>query len=65
MQDIEKLSKDEWQRLCGCATQREWNSVCDAIKAARDGSYPPDWFPIDHLSGLMSLASKLPVGGER
>ncbi len=30
----------------------EWDAACDAIKAARGGVYPPDWWEVVHLCGL-------------
>lgn len=37
------LTEAELAALNATTSEREWNAVCDAIKAARDGEYPPDW----------------------
>lgn len=31
--------------LEGCATPDEWNVACAAVKRAREGGYPSDWYP--------------------
>lgn len=53
------LMRDELEKLKACESEWEWNKVCDAIKAARDGQYPPDWWAKVMLSGLgQCVASK-------
>lgn len=37
------LTDAELAALNATMSEAEWNAVCDAIKAARDGKYPPDW----------------------
>jgi hypothetical protein len=47
------LSQDELKVLKACQTASDWEAACDAVKAARGGQYPPDWWPVMKLSGLM------------
>ena len=47
------LTPEELGRLKACKSDEEWNAACDAVKATRNGDYPPDWWPVMKLSGLM------------
>jgi len=47
------LTNDELEMIKACASGTAWRDVCDKIKAARDGQYPPDWWEKVKLSGLM------------
>lgn len=38
------LTEEEMQRLQSVKSSQEWNEACDAIKGAREGGYPPDWY---------------------
>lgn len=61
MDIYEKLTDDEFNRLCACKTEQEWSDACDAVKAARDGQYPDEWFHRMNLSGLMAkIFSRFP-----
>ena len=51
--NISKITKEELERLEACQTADEWADACDAVKAARDGNYPEDWWPKVKLSGMM------------
>lgn len=46
------ISDEELFSLVSTTDVVEWNAVCDDIKKARDGQYPPDWFPVVMMSGL-------------
>lgn len=50
--NAEDLTDAEMFRLLGTRSETEWNQVCDAIKQARDGQYPPDWWSRMMLSGV-------------
>ena len=49
-----KLTDEEVKRLEQAANEAEWDAACDAVKDARDGQYPPDWWERVQLSGLMA-----------
>lgn len=46
------ITQDELKKLKSSKTMEEWDATCDAIKAARGGQYPPDWFRKVMMSGL-------------
>lgn len=46
------LTEQEIEKLKATKSANEWNSVCDEIKKARDGRYPPDWWPVVMVSGM-------------
>jgi hypothetical protein len=48
------LTEAEITKLQNTKSEHEWNAVCDEIKAARNGEYPPDWFTKMILTGLIS-----------
>ena len=48
------LTEAEMTKLRNTKSESEWNAVCDEIKAARNGTYPPDWFAKMMMTGLMS-----------
>jgi L-rhamnose mutarotase len=48
------LTEAEMAKLRNTKNESEWNAVCDEIKAARNGAYPPDWFAKMMMTGLMS-----------
>jgi hypothetical protein len=53
------LTEAEMIELKNTTNESEWNAVCDKIKAARKGSYPPDWFNKVLLTGVISeIAAK-------
>lgn len=47
------LTEAEIAALEACTSEDQWNAQCDAVKAARGGAYPPDWWPVMKLSGRM------------
>lgn len=48
-----KITDEELATLEACQTGEEWNDACDAIKTARNGRYPEDWWQRVKLSGMM------------
>jgi hypothetical protein len=46
------ITEAELLSLNRTKSEEEWNNVCDEIKQARDGAYPPDWWPVVMQSGL-------------
>jgi len=53
------LTEAEMIELNNTTNETEWNAICDNIKAARKGSYPPDWFTKILLTGVISeIAAK-------
>ncbi len=59
-----ELTKNEIERLNEAKTEHEWNDVCDAVKAARDGNYPRDWYSRVVRSGLLNRkAAEFKRGG--
>jgi hypothetical protein len=57
------LTEEEIATLEACKTEDEWNAACDAVKRARGGSYPDDWWSKMMLTGraAMIAASFPPV----
>jgi len=51
--NISKITNEELKRLEACKTAKAWAAACDAIKDARDGKYPEDWWTKVKLSGMM------------
>ena len=48
------LTEAEMAKLQKVTSSTEWNKVCDEIKEARGGEYPPDWFAKVVMSGLFN-----------
>lgn len=48
------LTQEELGNLEGCYSEKKWDATCDEIKAARDNAYPPDWWQVVKLSGMMA-----------
>lgn len=44
------------KRLGETKSEVEWNKICDEIKAAHGGIYPPDWFFKVQVTGLYARA---------
>lgn len=38
------LTEAEYQDLLATKSADEWTAVCDSVKRARGGQYPPDWY---------------------
>ena len=49
---MENITEQEIEMLKECKTEVDWNNVCDKIKKARGGKYPPDWAQKIIFSGL-------------
>lgn len=47
------LTQAEIEMLEACKNPQEWNNACDQVKQARNGQYPPDWWPTMKMSGRM------------
>lgn len=47
------LTPEEITMLESCKSDQDWNNACDAVKNARGGQYPADWWPVMKLSGRM------------
>jgi hypothetical protein len=52
------LTNDEMLDLGKTRSAREWDDVCDRIKAARGGHYPPDWWARIQQSGFMAQTER-------
>jgi hypothetical protein len=52
------LSKDELQTLLDAHSEAAWSKACDAIKGARGGQYPFDWFAKILATGFMNAKQK-------
>lgn len=48
------LTQEELRKLEDCRSEEEWNTTCDAIKTVREDAYPPDWWEVVKLSGMMA-----------
>jgi Flp pilus assembly protein TadB len=46
------LTAEEMVALESTESEEEWNAVCDAVKGARYGQYPYDWYDKVLRSGL-------------
>lgn len=51
---IENLQQTEIADLESTGSAEEWNNICDEIKKARGGQYPPDWWEVMMMSGKIS-----------
>lgn len=60
----EKLTDAEIIDLGKTRDEREWNDVCDRIKAARGGNYPREWFNRIVRSGFMAQTQRSWALGE-
>ena len=50
---MKNLTQEELSILKACQSAEDWGDACDAIKEARGGMYPDDWWNKVKLSGLM------------
>ena len=50
------LTDNEVTKLENTKSAAEWKVICDEIKMARGGQWPPDWFDRIVVSGRMSRA---------
>lgn len=51
--DPTPITDKEISSLEACNSAYDWAKTCDAIKAARDGQYPCDWWEKVKQSGMM------------
>lgn len=51
------LTDEEMAKLKATKNEQEWNAVCDEIKGARNGCYPPDWYPRVIIDGVADRVS--------
>lgn len=51
-----RLTDVEYTRLMNTKSEQEWNDACDAVKAARGGRYPDDWYARMIASGAIDIA---------
>lgn len=56
--DNHNLTEQEESKLVASKNEDEWNAICDEVKAARGGKYPPDWFARVMMSGLGARAQE-------
>jgi len=54
---MSKITKAELADLAASRSEKDWNAVCDRIKASRDGKYPEDWWAEVMQSGLCASVS--------
>lgn len=47
------ITNTEIEMLNDASTEVDWNAACDLIKAAREGSYPGDWFAKVIAGGIL------------
>ena len=50
---MKNITEEELARLEDCQSAQDWSDACDAVKEARDGHYPDDWWNKVKLSGMM------------
>jgi hypothetical protein len=50
---MKNLTQEELSTLKTCQSEQDWGDACDAIKEARGGMYPDDWWDKVKLSGMM------------
>jgi hypothetical protein len=55
---MDNITEEELNRLRNSKNEEDWNDACDAIKAARGGRYPSDWWPKVMQSGLSAQVAK-------
>ncbi len=51
------LTENELMQLTNAESETEWNGICDRVKAARGGQYPPDWYQKVIATGLVNRIS--------
>jgi len=50
---MKNITQKELGSLNACQSAQDWGDACDAIKEARGGMYPEDWWNKVKLSGMM------------
>jgi hypothetical protein len=56
MDVVPNLTEAEMKDLQSANSETEWNLVCDRVKGARNGIYPPDWFAQVVVAGVAASA---------
>lgn len=49
------ITQEELNKLASTKSEAEWNLVCDQIKLARGGQYPPDWWAKVMMTGMAAI----------
>lgn len=49
---MNNLTEQELTKLKATKNETEWTTICDKVKATRNGQYPQDWFVKVLASGL-------------
>ena len=49
---MDNITEEELNSLRTAKNEAEWNAACDAVKKARAGRYPYDWYEKVLASGL-------------
>ena len=62
-QQATNLTDDEARALDVASDANAWNFACRAVKLARGGEYPTDWFPRVVLSGFAAQKEEQFKGG--
>jgi hypothetical protein len=52
------LTDEELKTLESANTADEWNDACLNVKRARNGQYPPDWYPRVIMGGVLANFGK-------
>ena len=50
---MKPITPEELKSLEACHDDADWSKACDAIKQARQGLYPDDWWAKVKQSGMM------------
>lgn len=59
---VQNLTAAEIIALLEATNEEAWNTICDQVKAARGGKYPPDWWKRVMAGGL---GAKVETGWSR
>lgn len=55
---MSNITEEELERLRSCKNDDDWSAACDAVKKARNGRYPDDWWAKVMQSGLAAQVAK-------
>lgn len=55
---MHNLTEEEIDALRRAETADEWDRICDEIKIARQGNYPPDWYQTVVIEDINPLVNK-------
>lgn len=62
---MDKLRDDEFNAICAAQTEKQYYEAVDQMKRARNGEYPPDWWPRMVQSGMLRKISARWGGDDR